>query len=945
LIQLLQRWRKAMLIVVGLFIAYVVFGFLLLPRLIHNTVTEALAVATHRPVALAELKINPLALSATLRGLQIGTADQPLAHFEKIYINVALSSLWRGAYVFNVIRLQSPQVVIAINRKGRSNFQDLMAVEGAEESGPSPVVVIQTLEVLRGAIDFDDLSRPTPFRTNIATLDLTLHDFTTRRDESGNYRLHVATELGEMLDWQGSLQAAPFRSEGTLQLAGIHAETIWALAGAGFKFDLKDGLLDLNSRYLVDQSGAEPVVKFDEMSVVLRDLQLLRRGESEPVMTLPRLDVTGINLDFSRHALTIKALTIKDAQLDAVRETDGRLDLQTLFTKEPQPQPEEETPPWQIQLTSAQLQTATLQLEDRTTQPAAQWRLTPLNLALHNIEWESDKPIELQLDSGINDGGRADVRGTATLSPLSANLDVKLATLDLTATQPYVQQSAQLLLQHGLLDVEGHLGLEMGEEESAVSFNGDATVQQLRTVDALRSEEFLRWEQLAVTGVKYDSRAAHLSIAELALTAPYLRFIITQDSTTNLSHILATPVNVAPSATAPATETKAPPLITIDRVLVAKGALNFSDHSIKPAFSTTIQQINGAIRGLSSKEKARADVYLKGNVDRYAPASITGKINPLSDDAFTDLKFDFRGIEMSAFTTYSSKFAGYKIDKGKLNVELRYRLSKKVLRGENRIIIDQLQLGDAVDSPDATGLPVRLAIAILRDANGVIDLDLPITGRIDDPDFHYGRIIWMAIKNVIIKVATAPFRALASLLGGDGEEASQIIFTPGSTTLSAAELEKISKLAGALAQRPALLLEVRGSAGMVDSGAIAAAALDERLATQPGESRQQKINALYLKVYGEPAETLAPPLAEGESRTPQQLQEQSAEAAQTRLLEAMVVSDDELRALAQERAQTIVAAFTEGDSMIEADRIFLLDVTTQAEPSTAVVVPLSLQAR
>jgi len=203
----------------------------------------------------------------------------------------------------------------------------------------------------------------------------------------------------------------------------------------------------------------------------------------------------------------------------------------------------------------------------------------------------------------------------------------------------------------------------------------------------------------------------------------------------------------------------------------------------------------------------------------------------------------------------------------------------------------------------------------------------------------------MAIKNVIVKIATAPFKALASLLGGDEEEFSQVGFEPGSAALSAAELEKLGKLAGALAQRPGLLLEVRGTAGAADAAAIAAAALVQRLATQKGESQQQRLNALYLKIYGEPSTTLLPPPAAGESRTPEQLQAQAAAAAEQRLLEAMAVSEAELRALAQERAQAIVALLIEGDKKIEAERIFVLDADTGAASSERVVVPLTLQAR
>ena len=954
-----QYWLKAVLIVAGLFVLYVAFGFLLLPRLIHNTLIETLADVTHHPVQLTELKINPLALSVTLRDLEIGTAEQPLARFEQIYVNFSSSSIWHGAYVFSAIRLQAPRLVITIDREGRFNFQEMMAAEKdemGEKKGTPPVVVIHSLEVLRAAIDFDDQSRPMPFHTHIATLDFTLHDFTTRRDVAGNYNLHVATNLGETLDWQGTLQATPFRSEGKLQLGNIRAETIWSWIGAGYKFKLERGLLDLNARYLVDLGGAETEFQLHDLNVALRDLQLLRRGAAaDPVMVLPHLDVAGLNLDSAHRTLTINDLTLKEMQLQAVREADGKIDLHALFAKVPDADDAEAEAgkPWQVKVASAQLQGAALQIVDRTTQPAAQWQLSPFSLALHNIELGTDKSIGLQLDTGINGVGNATLSGAVILEPLSANLDMKLNGLDLTATQPYVQNAAQLQLRRGLLDVEGKLLYESSAQESATKFSGDVTVRQLHTVDALGSEEFLRWEQLSAQELKYDSRSMRLSIAELQLTDPYLRFIIAPDTSTNLSKILAAPANAvpattAPVATAPAAESKAATLITVDRVRVANGVLNFSDQSIKPGFTTSIQQLNGTIRGLSSKELERADVELKGKVDRYAPATITGKINPLSDDAYTDLKFDFRGIEMSSFSSYSGKFAGYKIDKGKLNVELKYLLSKKELKGENKIVIDQLQLGEAVESPDAIGLPVRLAVAILKDANGVIDLDLPVSGRIDDPDFHYGLIVWVAIKNVLIKVATAPFKALAALaaLAGGGEEgASQVSFANGMATLSAIELEKLGKLARALSQRSALMLEVRGSASSADADAIAAVALEQHLTTQPGASRQQRLNALYLKLNGKAAEALLPPPTEGEKHTPEQRQAHAAVAAEAALLKAMAVSEEELRALAQERAQAIIAALNEGQDKIAPERIFLLEINSKAEPGDTVVVPLSLQAR
>lgn len=943
----LQRWQKATLVVAALFAAYVAFGFLLLPRLIHNTVTETLSEVSHHPVALEVLEINPLALSATLRGLEIGTADQPLARFDEFHINFSSSSLWRGAYVFSLIRLQGPQLVIAIDREGRFNFQEMMAADAdtGGEKRESPVVVVQSLEVLRAAVDFKDESRPEPFHTQIATLDFTLNEFTTRRDVAGNYTLHAATSLGERIDWQGSLQTVPFRSEGTLRLGAVRAETIWSWMGSEFKFTLEDGLLDIDARYLVDLGGADTQFQLHDLSVVLRDLQLLRRGAADPVMRLPHLAVAGLKMDLARRAVTISDLTLQEMQLQAVREADGQIDLQTLFATAPE---EEASEPWQIKVESVQLQRAALQVVDRTTQPAVQWQLSPFNLALHNIELGTDKPIDLQLDTGINGGGGAVLNGAVILEPLNADLNIKLNSIDLAVTQPYVQRAAQLQLRQGLLDVEGRVLFDAGVPESVTSFVGDVTLRQLQTFDSQRGEPFLRWEQLDARALKYSSRDAQLSIAELLLADPYLRFIITPDAGSNLGQIMAPPADATPATpttAVPAAEEKSGTLVTIGRVGVKNGTLNFSDQSIKPGFTTSIQQLNGTISGLSSKELERADVDLKGKVDRYAPATISGKINPLSDDAYTDLKFDFRGIEMSSFSSYSGKFAGYKIDKGKLNVELKYLLSKKELRGENKIVIDQLQLGDEVESADATWLPVRLAVAILKDSNGVIDLDLPITGRIDDPDFHYGRIVWMALKNVIVKVATAPFKALASLMGGSDEESNQISFAAGAAVLGEAELEKLGKLAQALSQRPSLMLEVRGSASETDATAIAAAALKQLLATEPGESHQQKVNALYLKRTGKMVTTLLPPPPEGGQGREAERQAQAAVAAEAELLRTMVASEDELRILAQARAQAIVAALSEGEMKIPPERIFLLEIDVKGAPGDTVVVPLSLQAR
>jgi hypothetical protein len=239
------------------------------------------------------------------------------------------------------------------------------------------------------------------------------------------------------------------------------------------------------------------------------------------------------------------------------------------------------------------------------------------------------------------------------------------------------------------------------------------------------------------------------------------------------------------------------------------GRIDVSDQSVNPEFSMSLSEMGGRVSDLSAEANTTADVELRGKLNEYTPLEITGKINPLREDLFVDLKARIKDLDLSSATPYSGKYVGYTIEKGKLSFDLYYLIAKRKLDSKNNIFIDQFTFGDKVESPKATKLPVKLAVALLKDRNGEIKLDLPVTGSLDDPKFSVWGVILKILVNLISKAATSPFSLLGAVFGG-GEELSYVEFDYGRTVLTDLNVKKLDTLAKALQDRPSLKIDIEG---------------------------------------------------------------------------------------------------------------------------------------
>jgi hypothetical protein len=629
---------------------------------------------------------------------------------------------------------------------------------------------------------------------------------------------------------------------------------------------------------------------------------------------------------------------------------------------------------WTIAAPHIAIENLRVEVEDRLLKPGAAFTLAPVNVHVRGYSSTSTAPLDLDADLRIDDSGHLQAR--AQVSPESGvvSAHVDLDGFDLASIQPYVNAYTQITLLSGVLKS----GLDIERSASgALDIKGDTEVTKLRTVDNALRQDLLKWDQLKLEGLRYRSEPQSLNIARLSARAPYARVIIAPDQSLNVVKALSPTPGTSPPAvqtvqTAP-DERHAPGgnpggmKIAIGTVRITNGSANFADFWIQPNYAVSLQGLDGTIVGLSSDPKSRAKVALEGKVDRYAPARISGELNLLSAALYTDMKVSFKGVEMTSVTPYSGRFAGYKIEKGKLSIDVEYLVENRKLDARQRFVVDQLQLGERVESPDAVHLPLRLAVALLKDRNGVIDLDLPVSGSLDDPKFRLGPIIWKAFVGLVTKVATAPFALLGRLFGG-GEEMNQIEFQPGEATLDATAHERTASLVKALKERPQLQLDVPASySPEVDGSVLSKQKLNEKLQTlaeQKAASKKKGASAEPLEtVLADPArrfdlllaqyrldygdEAAPPAAAKAVLDMPRRKVEEGAFTAANEELEAAIeakqpLTDRELEALAQARARAIQDALL-ASGEIEPTRVFLLGATSAAPSDGKVRVALALK--
>ncbi|PLW70107.1 DUF748 domain-containing protein [Pseudohalioglobus lutimaris] len=894
-----------MRVLAGIYIAYVLIALLvvmpaanfLAPKYVHDTYGRKL----HTDIIL----FNPFTFNAEVRGARLSETDgSAFAALDRASVNLSLASLFKQGVVLDEVSLQGLRLHLRRIDAETYNFSDLIPPADEEPAPESdagiPAVTIDRLSFTAERIDLSDEARDEPFRTHYKGIDINVTDLSTIVEEGKPYRIAAHAESGGALDWEGTVSIPAARSEGTLRISELSLRPIWRFARPWLRFELREGKLSLQGDYAVSWGeGLDYDVTNGQLRLAALDIQPLDDQElADTGLSMTALTVSAVTLAGSEATVDVSEVRIDNLAVAGWSE-GAQVSLAELFAMDKLPEsgaeteaaPRDETgPEWQVNVADIRLQNSNVRWRSEYTDPP-ELLISPVEARAQAISWPFSGDSPLSLSFTINDTTQFTVDGALALENGQGNLEYSLAALPLAWFNPNLPSALKATITDGKLDTRGTISLNeflpvtVATDGSITAFSGSMEDSE----EALTRWDTVRWSQLKVN---LDERLVHLD--KLQIHDYEGRVHIASDGSVNASRVWQEEVGERAGEIVHDLDLDRPWQVDVPEIFISDSAIDFKDESLPIPFRTIIGDVNGSIINVSSAPGAATDVDIKGSVDGYAPVALLGSAVPFADTPELDLELTFKGVDMVLLSPYSGTYAGHSIERGLLSLDLGYSLENNRLKGNNQIVIDQLKLGDKVDSDKALDLPLELALALLTDMNGVIDLKIPVEGDVNDPQFAIGSVVAGAIVNLITKAVTAPFALLGSLVGAE-EDLQRVAIPTGTAQLNEQSQEKLGLLYEALNQRPALTLVIGGQVQLdADRHALQKAALAQELiaaGVQAGEvsSRGPDYMAVIDKRYAD--------LGTGKG-----LDETSFKQRNDAVLATFAVSDEQLLGLARDRA-------------------------------------------
>ncbi len=985
--------------------SYTLFGFVIAPLIVRSVIVSEVHSLLGLDATLEDVDINPFALTVRLEKFELKDEKKaPLIAFDEVDVNAQLSSIVNRALTLSELRIVHPFVRVERDEESRINLKALVPPEDPnakpEPESPPPRLIIARAVIDGGRIAVVDRGGRQPYETELGPLDVQVADLNTLPNREGNQRLVVQTRFGGHLEWTGKMTVRPFTASGHISLVGEKLPRISAYLPADLMLAIVDGSLDAAFDYNVAFNEGRGTAELANVEVALKSLGIARPddngGASVPAQDLLRLGefvVEGGRFTWPQRAVSVKRIALTKPQVNLSRDVQQRFVWETLWKSsapatstaavasaptvgEPAtpvgagpatPAAESAAPaavtpadaaapPWSVDIARVEINEGGVTFDDQGVTPAANVGISGLAVSLDSVSLADGAVMPFNIGFNVSGGGSVAMDGTLTAFPaVRVDAKAKIDALGLPIVNPYLNATTYLQLKSGALGIAGHL---VSNPEELFGFDGQLQLADLDVGREGAGDHFLGLKRFDLNGLTVSMAHRRVDIARGELVGAFARIHISKDRVLNLSQL----TRAAPEATAPETAAAAPPAqaaatteeapwgFKLARLKVVDADVDFADESLPIPFKRSISSLSGTIGTFDIASKSPTQVALEGQVGEFGQLKVSGALRALDPTQNTDITAQFVNVEMPGASPYVIRFAGHKVASGKLDLKLHYVLRDGMLQGDHKIVMRDFELGEKVPYPDALDLPYGLAISLLKDSSGNIDIDLPVEGDVNDPTFRIGGVIMKALANLITSIVTAPFRLLGRLVGlGDSEDFDQVYFDAGRADLAPPEREKLMKIAEALVMRPNLNLTIHGVTNAeADGRALRDAALRARLDTRVGDEDA----AGRLKIVQSMAKESIPGIDLTALRAQFTLPPAPGAAAafdQTAYLNALVdklvdaepLPPDAVDVLATQRAAAVREGLT-GNASLDAARIGDGDIQ-EVEPAKNGSLPMKLE--
>jgi hypothetical protein len=972
----MSRSIKIFIWFAGFFVLFSVIGFFVVPPVMKSVLIKQISKNLHREVSIGQIRVNPYSLSISVKRILIKDRvnAETFVSLDELFVNASIASIFKRAIIIKELRIAGPYIRIIRNRDESYNFSDLLALKGGDkdkpkgaqagEKGKPLLFSINNIVISACRIDFFDGPKNVQHNVkdmNVAIPFISNTEYYVNTYVQPSFSAHIN---GSPYVLQGKTKpfAEPREAYLDIDIKGLDFPQYMAYLPVKPNFILRSGAMDLTSRV----SFLQPKDKAPSLTVSgdigLKNF-IIDDTVKHPLANLPSIDIAITSFEPFLKSLRLSKVVIKDPELTLKRDEKGAFNLASLIEEKKEapkatssnkalvikhaklPAKTDEGPPFKASIDELLIEEGKISFYDHAVFQPVELRITNLNLKGENFSTEKEIPGALSLSLILNKKGSVSLKGPVSINPLSANLAIDVKKISIHAFQPYFTDKVKINTTSGHVNTSGQVNVAHTDKAGLkATFKGNVLVADFASVDKLYGDDFLKWKAFSLKGIDAGYNPMHVHINGISLADFYARVTLNQDGTLSLRKVMEEEAGEAEQSGREQKEIPEPKAVTepgkdiagdinVGSITLQGGTIDFMDKFIKPAYSVNLTEMAGRVGGFSLKLDQRADLELHGKIDHSVPLEIAGKINPARNNLFTDVSVRFKDLDLSSMTPYSGKYLGYKIEKGNLSIDLKYLIDKRKLDAENRIFIDQLTLGERVESPDATKLPLKLAIALLKDRKGRIDLDVPLSGSLDDPQFSVFRIVIKVLLNLIAKAATAPFALLGALFGG-GEELSYVEFDYGRAQMSQVNVKKIDTLVKALYERPSLKLDIEGHVDVEkDKEALKTYFFNKKIKTQklnvmikkgspavpvddvkiePAEFQQYLTTAYKAEKFEKPRNVL------GIAKS------LPAPEMEKLMFTNIVVGDGELRTLAKQRAGQVKDALL-ATGKVTADRVFLVE--------------------